>query len=485
MKLWKKLTTLLLALALTAPCAFTACGEGNDGNNDGTNNEQGGGNTDDTPTYKQFTYDTTSAEAPGSEFNRYQGEEGDYEIQLAAGKTRYYAFALSQAGQYALITLEAKAGLTIERCDASEHFIAPTTYPATVQEDGTLYSLMNCSASYFNSNSKATYKISSTTDGIVKVRFQRVGEPMREPQRVETDVYAQEIVGIAPNAPEEYALVETPWLESESPSYFYDEDYEMAFTVLAGEKKGQLVTAKGFYRYGKESDVNAPVIWAAITTPPTRLFDATFVSIQLSGNNLAIQTGTDDNGDYLINNYVNFILNNGGEMYYPNPESTQPAFKVEPEDLETVCYMNVTNEDGMFPVNQELFEFLNNYMKAHPPFIDDGVHVAEENYWLAPCYYYEKQEPGSQKNPIELQAGDNTVTLKAKTSKFYKISLEAGKQYTFNASTGLVIYINDEIYGTEDNPLPVSITATVSELMIECTARSAGDYTLTITEVIQ
>ncbi|MBQ7924017.1 MAG: hypothetical protein IJ329_01775 [Clostridia bacterium] len=478
MKLWKKTTTLLLALMLAAPCVLmTACGEEPPP-------------TDDTPsggdeiTYQAFTYDATSTETPGSEFNRYQGVEGYYEISLQAGKTRYYSFSVSQAGQYALTTLEEKTGLTIERCDASEHYISPNTYPATVQEDGTLYSYVHCSTTHFNEYWRATYKISSTVDGIVKIRFERVGDPLREPEQIITSVTAQEIVGKAQNYSSEYAVTETPWLISESPSYFYDEDYEMTFTDLeTGEEK----TAKGFYRYGNKNDNTAPVIWVKLTDTPTRLFEsATFATIQYEGNNLSLQTGIADNGDYLINNYVDFIMNNGADMYYPvdeNGNTAKDPVPVEGDD-KMLCYMNVTNSDGMYPVNQELFTFLNYYVSIKPPIFEEGVTVDKSNYWLAPCYYYELQVQGSEGYPLILADGENTVSATT-TNVYYKLNSETATQYTFVGSEGLILYVNGKNHGTDGNGFTVPLDVPAGGITLVFKARTAGDYTVTATEITQ
>ncbi|MBE7085354.1 MAG: hypothetical protein E7368_04805 [Clostridiales bacterium] len=480
MKFWKKTSALLLSLMLVAPCAFFAsCGE--DDNDDTPSGEQ--------IIYKQFSYDKTHPDAPGSAFNRYEGEEGYYEITLSKATDdedfTYFSFAVSQAGQYALSTLEEKSGLTLERCDGSIAYIS-ASYPATTLNDGTLYSYVHCPVKEYSSSWRATYRFKSTQDCTVKIRFERVGEALKEPKTITTSVTAKEIVGKAPNCPAEHAKVLIPWTTADAPTYFYDEDYEMTFTdLVTGEEK----TAKGFYRYGTANNKNAPVIWVALTSVPPRFFgednDATFASILYKGSSLALQTGTAENGDILKNDYVDFIMNNGGKSEYPVDENGEPTSSnpvpVKGDD-KMLCYMNVTNAEGLYPVNQELFEFLHYYAAQNTPILAED-NVKASNYWLAPCYYYEKQVLGSKVNPIALEAGENDVSA-SKHEVFYKVA-DATKKYTLVGSAGLIIEIGDVTYGADNNGFTVVLDAPVDGVVFNLKTRTAGDYTITISEYVE
>ena len=473
MKLWKKLTTLLLALTMSASCALVlACDKG--GNDGDAGTEQGGGGDQQGggpqgPTYQQFTYDVDSSEPVGSAYNRYCGQEGYYQIELAAGTTRYYSFAVSQAGQYALETLEAKSGITIERCDASAHYIAPNTYPATVKEDGTLFSDVHCSESHYSTSWRATYKITSSIDGILPVRFYRFGEPLREPAHLPpVEMTASEIVGKAKDADLEYVLTEVPFLSSDNPKYFYDADYEMTFIdLVSGEEK----TAKGFYRYGEEGDDSAPVIYAAITAP-SRYLEIPFPQIITKGGSLKLYDYTDAEGDYHYKDYTNFLLNNGGNIYYPE-NATNPV--LSPGDATKNCYMNVTNSDGVFPVNQELFEFLSMYTKRNAPYVEGGT-IASKNYWLAPCFIYERQ--------MLLNVGENVVTA-SKTETAFTLKVETAGTYQIVGSQDLYVYVNGVNYGTTANPFPITLDVPAEGITLLLKARSEGDYTLTVTKITE
>ncbi len=535
MKSWKKRITLPLALLFCSSLALTACGEESptddggllshthtfsdewtsdenahwhaatcdhtsetkdtaehiDADNDGVCDvclyetmHTDGGNTDGGDTddgnedeydYKQFSYDPNNTEdAPGTAYNRYDGVEGYYQIQLAAGTTRYYSFAVSQSGTYALTTLQQKDGFSITRVDASAHYVPDTGYPATLQEDGTWISEVVCSDSYFNAEWRATYKITSNINDVITVCFARIGDAPREPQYITTSITPQEIVGKAQDAAADQMPVAVPWLTSDNPTYFYDEDYEMTFYDIAtGEEK----TAKGFYRYGVEGDESAPVIWLAITSNPPRLFEGESFSV-LTAASLRLYTHSDpDTGDYYFNNYVDFIMNNGGiiDQITGLPKAGDPT---------KICYTNAANGDGLFPVNRELYEFLQYFMSANPPFGDDNTNIAKENYWLAPCYYYEDRIPGTEGYPIVLTEGENTVSA-SMTDTYYRIESDTEKKVTIEGAAKLILYLDQINYGGEGDGF--SITVTVPEGGITFVLKSAtkGEYAVTVRDATE
>jgi hypothetical protein len=429
------------------------------------------------PTWNQPTDLDTFTSGTGEEYDRFEGTVGYYSISITAGQTNYYSFSVPNAGQYALVTNQAKTGLTIERCDASSAYISPNTHPALVLENNTLYSYVHCATSHFNAEWRATYKISCTADTTLVIRFVRVADALREPARIVTPITAQEIVGKAQNAPTTHLKKEIPWTTADNPSYFYDENYQMTFTDL---ETGETKTKKGFYRYGQAGDDNAPVIWVAITSAPSRYLGKAFSQIQYDGNNLTLHVDTAENGDLYFNSYVDFIMNNGGEV--DNENGGTPIAG----DNKMLCYMNVTNADGLYPVNQELFNFLNLYTSLNPPILGDGVSVDSKDYWLAPCYYYEEQALGTKENPITLNDGENAVSISESTSTFYKINATVAKTYTLTGSAGLVYFDGKNHHGKDDgNGFTVTVDVPAGGLIIELKTRTTGDYTLTLTVVTQ
>lgn len=412
----------------------------------------------------------------GGEYSRFEGTVGYYEITLTPNTPKYYSFEIPNEGQYALVTNQPKTGLTIERCDASAQYISPVTHPALELEDKTLYSYVHCPASHYSTSWRATYKITCTTNANITIRFVRVGDALKEREKFITNVTAKEIAGKAQDMPISHAKAEIPWTTADAPTYFYDENYEMTFTDL---ETGLPTTKKGFYRLGQAGDSNAPVIWVAITSATERYLGEAFSQIQYKGDNLTLLVDTDVDGNYHMESYVDFIMNNGGLV-----DNANGGLPVE-GDSKMACYMNVANTDGLYPVNQELFDFLNTYTELNNPILDEGVSVNKEDYWLAPCYYYVEQELGSQANPIVLSEGENTVTLPEMASVFYKIEATTATRYTLTGSAGLIYYDGAINHGVELNGFTITIDVPAEGLILDLKALSASDYTLTVTEVIE
>ena len=147
-------------------------------------------------------------------------------------------------------------------------------------------------------------------------------------------------------------------------------------------------------------------IFAAITkTAPRMLLDKAFTQIQYEGDNLSLPFGTTADGDYLMKDYCPFIMNDAA---YGGTEKS---------------YQNYVNSDGMYPVNEELFTFLNLYVNKNKPMdIPDEIwDNKRENAWLAPCYYYANLTPGTEAFPIETSVGTVTGTTFAGDLLYYNI----------------------------------------------------------------
>ena len=208
--------------------------------------------------------------------------------------------------------------------------------------------------------------------------------------------------------------------------FFYDENYEIQATPFAG---GAPVTVKGFYRMGTKENPGA-LIYVMLTEPPTRMFDTTFVDLISNGASLRLYTATAENGDILYNDYSNFIMKGEG-------------------DTTKVCYENAVNEDGLYPVNQELYEFLNYYINARgfKDMTDDIKALYPNALWLAPCYYYGNVSNGSEAYPYKLSLGNNSISLQKESYVFYNVKWER----ELNANTNT--YINEGYYKIIcDNP---------------------------------
>ena len=465
----KNIFTILLAtLAVTATAiGFSACGE----EEPPTNNTPP---TPPTPVNPATDYIFPADSSPitwsqptdgnGSAFGgRYACVEGYYQVEIPAETEVFYEFAVEQTGLYALYTLSVVKDVTITQYDASVQYIpsdeegnfigapAEEVPPGHDAKTGVLYSKINCPQTYFNASWRATYGFYSETTQTIKVRFVRIADALHVPENIVTTVEAKEVLGkfyADPNASGVTDIAPVPF----SSKYFYDEDYEIEVTSFAG---GETVKAKGFYRMGTE-DKPGDLIYAMLTDIPVRMFETAFTELLSEGTSLRLHMATAENGDYLINDYIEFMMNDGNET--------------------KACYQNAVNEKGLYPVNKELYEFLNAFVNARGC---AGMSETEKNaypdaMWLAPCYFYGDMSNGSQLYPYALNYGENTITLKNQSYVFYNVrwQKETNDMTGKDVNQGFVDivcdnpnvvlkFINDDTHKNYSAPFQVSVETDV------------------------
>lgn len=349
-----------------------------------------------TITYLDIETANTSSGADGSEWKRFELTEGYFTASGASRGTKTYwlSFSVAEPGQYALYTTSGDASTCeIIRHDASSAYINPLNFPAN-NVDGVLYSTVLCTTTHWSESWRATYSISVPAKKEVKFRFVRIdGEPW-SPQTVRVAWKAQQINGVkAEEGPENCTPTDVPF----GTPYFYEE-------------------SSGRYRMGTPEN-KGEFIYVAITSIPLRMLsDKSFAQIHYEGANLILDTGTTTiDGDYLVRDYTPFISSDASVN----------------GSADGNCYELYCNSDGLYPVNQELFEFLQLYTKKFMPYLwntEDGAWHSEyynENAWLAACFYYKNLTPGSKELPNEINnIGDVDVQAKEFEFVYYTLTHE-------------------------------------------------------------
>lgn len=439
MKHIKKVTLLLTAALIAASAgAFAACG-GNDGDSSSllgsSSQEQSSSinpNLEDDSLFvfpeeeanpNWFTLDdltgTGHAYMEGANAP-YRATTGYFEVELTANGVddgyTFFNFSIPQSGQYALYTLSNTSGVTVINYPYSAHYVNLSIgEPTHALKSGKLYCLYNMSDVYFNSqNAFVAFAFQCTQDTTLKFRFVRVGEPINPPEHVVTDITAQEIRGKAsvPDGKEGSPVAyDTP--------YFFDENATISVTPFEG---GTPVTVSGFYRMGTPQNPGE-IIYAALNAP-NRLIDIPFADIYLT-EDLVINVGIDEQtGNYLDNDYRDFITNDKGTC-----DEAQA-------DLTFACYENACNADGYYPVNAEIYAFLQNYLISQSPYFGDeyeeGEEPEESTWWLSVCYYYKDIHYGTAEHPFSVVEGENPIELESAKSVQY---------YNFKTTTETVDYI--------------------------------------------
>ncbi len=274
----------------------------------------------------------------------------------------WLSVSVETPGQYALLTVGSANGVAINRYDASEHYINPDCVTANVHANGASYSIVNCGEKVWNEQWSATWNFTTETAATVKFVIVKISDEEWEPKALHQAAISQQINNVkADNPPASHTAVPVDY----NANYYFDEWNEV-------------------YRLGTKENPGE-VIYLAVTTPATRLFgEQTFASIQENVNNLSLSIGKDEQGNYLIRDYDSLLLASAA--------------------ANGNAYENFVNSRGMYPVTQELHEFLQLYTQKNRPIdIPNSLLDNEEEYakkaWLAPCYCYQEIEPGTKDNP--------------------------------------------------------------------------------------
>lgn len=386
----------------------------------------------------------------GGDYDRYQLEEGYYTLDVAKDSKVWLAFSVRGVGQYALYSTTPITGVSVNRYDASDYYINPQAFPARVLNDGNFYSTVNVGEKYYNNQWRATFCVTATADVTLKFRFVRIADPAWEAKNIYEPVIPVEINGKKASEPAAgESKTEVPYTSS----YFFDQ-------------------STGYYRLGTPTDPGK-VIYAAITSTPERLLsEHAFHTIQAESGTfvLALYVGVNADGDYLLKNYIPFIMN------------CKDDYDITTEkDPTKNCYENYVNADGLYPVTKELQAFLDLYTRKNRPFnIPDEIwETKRENAWLSACYYYDNLTPGTETYPMEFTEGNNAVTI-AKRDFFYG-TFKGNGVYTISSNdTNLRVKIGDKNYVG-----PFSITFEASSLgqsfMFSAVNAAAHESSVTIT----
>ena len=393
----------------------------------------------------------------GEEYSRLELTEGCYTVETVSNgevtNAIWLSFSVQSAGQYMLYSVDNNDQVTAARYDASAAFVSPTPHKATV-ENGNFYSFVSCSEKYFNAEWRATFCLKAAAGTAVKICFVKVGPPVWERKNVYTMVYPQEIKGQkAPEAPANTKAVEVDY----DSKYYLGDD--------------------GYYHLQGTNEL----IYAAIDNTPTRLLlTGKFTTIHYEGSALNLQDGFTAEGDYNVRNYVPFIMNCADDNDIFNEELAP--------DLTKNCYQNYCNSDGMYPVNEELFKFLNLYVQNSKP-IDSEITIddwknQEDWLWLSACYVYKEIVAGTEENPLSLEMGENTVNIPL--FDYLYCNLKAEGIYTLKCDASNVkISIGKNV--TLNAPFEVTVETSVAapiEFTLSTADGKAASATVTVAQAM-
>ena len=126
-------------------------------------------------------------------------------------------------------------------------------------------------------------------------------------------------------------------------------------------------------------------------------------------------------------------------------------------------YAEVCNEDGVYPVTQELKEFL--FLLAYKGgyfmtggFIDQllDFQVLQANYWLFACYYYDAQcdlpvyGEGNEEVPFVVTTGTYNAYYEVNQDVYYVFAGDAGSYKIYCADPNAKLIIGNNEYSSEN-----------------------------------
>ncbi len=300
----------------------------------------------------------------------------------------WFQFSVPEAGQYAIVSHSNPNGMTIERYITSGHYVTPTPIPGRLMDDGKFISTISFEKTHFNDNWLSIGCIRGTALG-QRVIFSivRVEDASWKPSNIYENVYAKQIDGVkAPEGTQGAKAIEVPY---ETTGIYLDE-------------------TTGWYHMP-----SGEIIYVAITKKAERQFGGgttAFTDLIAIGSamNFRINTATLPTGDYLIYDYAPMIM-------------TDPT--LDGVTANENSYEAQVNSDGLYPLTQELYDFLVAHAQKSPPATapEEGF---EANAWMSTCYYYKVLTPGAEENPIEITTlGSFTATrYNSRQPVYYKFA---------------------------------------------------------------
>ena len=368
---------------------------------------------DPSATYIDPTDSSSGINGTGKDFDRYGlSVDGYYQIELGRTGQMWVEFAFPEAGQYALYSTQ-NNGVKVTRYDASAQYIPIDENGNYIGFEGgkldgnNFISTVNCGTIYWNDSIRATFCFAGSNGSSAKIHIVKIDEPAWQPSYEHVDIRAEQIDGNAPEGPEGSMPVVVPY----TTDYFLDDT--------------------GYYRMGTPENPGN-LIYVAITATAERMFlDSSFSAIQYQGPNLFLDGGYNADGNHIVLNYAPFIMND------TNYGGTFDS------------YQTYVNSDGMYPVNEELFTFLNLYIQKNMPMdipaeIWEDPVAREHSAWLAACFYYAELELGSSLNPYKITDSTFTVTTIEYDYVYYSL------RYTNQTNSNIYVSFVDVICEDEN-----------------------------------
>lgn len=239
------------------------------------------------------------------------------------------------------------------------------------------------------------FKNNASSSAVVSTRLTKIAAPVYFAITVKANSYPAEVnVTITKTAPSKDTFVNAA-VQENFKEFVKPQNSTLVGVPLDGSAKLEFNQDDGYFHYGT---VNGPIVVVNITKPleSSRFKDrATLAYMEMTNIGLAAYEFYKDNedGSVTITDYRLFLR--GFKDYeYQQSSSSQDIKLIIPSNITTEkYYAKYVNEDGMYPLTQELKDFLETFYSVNEkafyswqiPQTADA-----ESAWLFPCYYYDE-----------------------------------------------------------------------------------------------
>ncbi len=396
-------------------------------------------------------YLESPASGEGNDGLPYQIDNGYYPVTLAKNASVFYAFTPTEAGTYRIRSI-GSADVQLHRHDGSEMWINPAPSETVDDSDGVnfSYEFQVTSTDLTSINGNGNYQL------YFSVEYADKAADFSASTMLYVDKISDDTSSVTPPVDDNPTVITLTTADE----VLYDENgnvlpfgtQEGALTPLPYNAELIYNEADRYYHYGSE---NGALVVMPFTVTPTRFLDEAFNVI-----------GNPELNENALPSTLHLTFTD---------ETTGKVTVKEYNTLINEIYPSAVNGDGMYPLTQEMYEFVVAYTAANS---SEKVSIIPADLrWKAPLYYYETGTPTDDRPDVSDWANDKPTSGNGSQTNPYVIGL-GDYCAPFGAMFGTVYYT----YTVEqDGFITVSTEDTKATLAVvyEYSVKNGDEFTAT------
>lgn len=404
--------------------------------------------TCDTPVL--LYYLETPAAGTGSDADLYQIDNGYYALTLTRNDPAFYAFTPKTAGTYRVLSV-GSADVELNVHDGSEVWVNPV--PAATIDDVSAsdvnfaYEFQVTPTDIANMGDNAIYQVYFSVDFSSKATNFDTNTTILYADKISNDY----------DAPAQDDTPETIVLTKADDALYDNAGNVVPFTAQDGTLTELPYNAELVYnatdRYYHVGSENGPLVVMPFTVAPSRYLDMAFNTVgnpELNENALPSTL------------YLTFV-----------DETTGKKTVKQYNTLINEIYPSAVNTDGVYPLTQEMYEFVCQYVAQNNS--DKVSIIPTELRWKAPLYYYETGTPADDRPSLSGWSGDMPASGNGTQTSPYIVG-NGNYCAPFGPTFGILYY---QYTATENGYLTVKTEdeSTVMAMLYEYEVSSGDNFT--------